>query len=223
MKISASILSADFATLGADVAAIDKAGADWIHIDAFDGHFVPTLTIGPKIIASLKKHTQKPIDVHYMAENPEKYIQPTAEAGADLMTVHLEACKNPQQTIIDIKNAGMEAGLALMLNTPAEAVFPYLEELDLVLVMTVRGGFGGDPFQESMISKIEEVYQQIQTLPEDKRPEISVDGGVSTQTIAKLAKAGCTVFCAGSSVFGSPRSPTSYADNIKALRTAAMT
>ncbi|MDD9912492.1 MAG: ribulose-phosphate 3-epimerase [Alphaproteobacteria bacterium] len=221
MILSVTTLSADFANLGQEVTNITQAGADWIHMDCFDGHFVPTLTFGPDMIKALRPYTDLPFDIHYMAKNPEQYVEATANAGANRMTVHFEACANPSKILDQIRASGMAAGLALMVNTPAEAIKPFLSQLDQILVMTVRGGFGGDPFREDMVPKIQQLREWIDAMPTDKKPLLAVDGGVSEKTIGLLAQAGADVFCSGSGVLGKPRDPSKYAVNIQNLRKKA--
>ncbi|MHA6287945.1 ribulose-phosphate 3-epimerase [Maricaulis sp. CAU 1757] len=212
--ISPSILSADFAKLGEEVRAIDAAGADWIHIDVMDGHFVPNLTIGPGVVKALRPHSDKPFDVHLMIAPIDPYISQFAEAGADIITAHPEAGPHFHRTVQAIRQAGVKAGAALNPSTPAEHLDFVLDELDLVLVMSVNPGFGGQSFIDSQLRKIETLRTMI-----DQRgltTQIEVDGGVNPQTARSCVAAGADALVAGSAVFRD--GPDGYARNIKALR-----
>jgi ribulose-phosphate 3-epimerase len=212
--IAPSILSADFAKLGEEVRAIDEAGADWIHIDVMDGHFVPNLTIGPGVVKALRPHTQKPFDVHLMISSVDAFLDAFAEAGADIITVHPEAGPHLHRTVQRVKALGKKAGVSLNPATPADALDYVLEELDLVLVMSVNPGFGGQRFIASQLRKIEDIAERIgrRGLPVD----LEVDGGIDPETGRQAVAAGATVLVAGTAAF---RGGTgSYADNIKALR-----
>jgi len=212
--ISPSILSADFAKLGEEVRAIDEAGADWIHVDVMDGHFVPNLTIGPGVIKALRPHSQKPFDVHLMITPVDPYIDAFAEAGADMITAHPEAGPHFHRTVQKIRSTGRKAGAALNPSTPGETLDYVLDELDLVLVMSVNPGFGGQSFIDSQLRKIEGLRQSI-----DRRglsTLIEVDGGVNPDTAKACISAGAHALVAGSAVFRG--GPGAYRDNITALR-----
>ena len=212
--IAPSILSADFARLGEEVRAIDEAGADWIHIDVMDGHFVPNLTIGPGVVKALRPHTQKPFDVHLMISPVDPFVNGFAEAGADIITVHPEAGPHLHRTVQRVKALGKKAGVSLNPGTPADALDYVLDELDLVLVMSVNPGFGGQKFITSQLKKIEAIAETIarRGLP----IVLEVDGGIDPATARQAVAAGATALVAGTAAFRG--GPSAYADNIKALR-----
>jgi ribulose-phosphate 3-epimerase len=197
LKIAPSILSADFSELGSEIKEVDAGGADYIHIDVMDGHFVPNITIGPLIVKAVRPHTNLPLDVHLMIENPELYIHEFAEAGADIISVHAEACPHLHRTIQLIKKEGIKAGVVINPGTPVSMIEHVIQDVDLVLLMTVNPGFGGQTFIESVLPKIEYVRR---LAGPDK--DVEVDGGVNAETAALCIEAGANVLVAGSAVFG---------------------
>jgi ribulose-phosphate 3-epimerase len=210
--IAPSILSADFSRLGDEIAAVEAAGANWIHIDVMDGHFVPNLTIGPGLIASLRKTTKLPFDVHLMIENPERYIDDFTKAGADCITVHVEATVHLHRTIAMIREKGLKAGVSLNPATPLLQIEPILPDIDLLLVMTVNPGFGGQTFIEGSLPKIAAAKRMIREISPNVLLE--ADGGVTLNNIRPIADAGADILVAGSAIFGSG----DYAETIGAMK-----
>jgi ribulose-phosphate 3-epimerase len=212
VKIAPSILSADFARLGDEVRAIAAAGADYVHVDVMDGHFVPNITIGPLVVDGLRPVTEIPFDVHLMIENPDLYIPEFARVGADIITVHQEAVSHLHRTVQLIKSLGKKAGVSINPATPVSSLEVILEDIDLVLIMSVNPGFGGQSFIESCLPKIEELRQMIDA--RGLQVELEVDGGVKLDNIGRIAAAGADVFVAGSAVFGAD----DYAATIAGLK-----
>ncbi|OPY86359.1 MAG: Ribulose-phosphate 3-epimerase [Syntrophaceae bacterium PtaU1.Bin231] len=211
-QIAPSILSADFSRLGEEIRAVEKAGADLIHVDVMDGHYVPNITIGPGVVASLRKTTSLPFDVHLMIEEPDRYIDAFVEAGSDIVTVHAEAVIHLHRTVHYIKGKGIKAGVSLNPSTPLSCIEEILPDIDVLLIMTVNPGFGGQKFITGMLPKIRRARELARS--RGLEPAIEVDGGVTTENIGSLAEAGADIFVAGAAVFGSP----SYSETIARMK-----
>ena len=212
VKIAPSILSADFAKLGEEVNAAEKAGADWIHVDVMDGHFVPNITIGPLVVKAVKKIAKVPLDVHLMIENPDKYVKEFAESGSDIITIHEEATVHLHRSVQNIKECGVKAGVSLNPATPLgniEIVLPYV---DIVLIMSVNPGFGGQSFIPEALQKIKELKKMIND--KNLKVEIEVDGGVKTDNVAEVVKAGADIVVMGSAFYNL----ADYAETVKTVR-----
>ncbi len=218
VKIAPSILSADFSRLGEQIREAEAGGADWIHVDVMDGHFVPNITIGPLVAEAARRSTTLPVDVHLMIENPERYLEAFAKAGADYLTVHVETCPHLHRVVQQIRELGVKPGVTLNPATPLVALSEILPYVDLVLVMSVNPGFGGQSYIPGSTARIAQVRRMIDDLGLADRIELQVDGGVARDTIAEVVGAGATVVVAGSAVYNTR---ASVADNLAALRAAA--
>ncbi|MDA0329942.1 MAG: ribulose-phosphate 3-epimerase [Gemmatimonadetes bacterium] len=215
MKIAPSILSCDFSRLADEIAAAESGGADWIHVDVMDGHFVPNITIGPVITAGARRATTLPLDVHLMIESPDRYLEAFADAGADLLTVHVEACRHLHRTIERIRELGVRPGVAVNPATPLEAVREVLPSLDLLVIMSVNPGFGGQSYIPATFDKLRRARALLDAM--GSHAELEVDGGVDVKNAAKVLATGATVLVAGSAVYGHPEGA---AAGVRALRHA---
>jgi ribulose-phosphate 3-epimerase len=213
--LSPSILSADFARLGEEIATVEAAGADWIHIDVMDGHFVPNITMGPFIVAHCRRITKLPLDVHLMIDKPERYLEAFAKAGASGLTVHVETCPNIVGTLKQIKSLGCRAGAVLNPETPVAAIQPALKEAELILVMSVHPGYSGQSFLPEMIGKVSEIRKKLDALRSSAWLE--VDGGIDLETLPEMKEAGATAYVAATAIFKHPEGPAAGVRSLRAL------
>jgi ribulose-phosphate 3-epimerase len=214
IKIAPSILAADLALLGRQVAAAEAAGADYVHVDVMDGHFVPNLTVGPLVVEAVRRVTRLPLDVHLMIESPERYLASFRAAGADILTVHVETCPHLHRTVQQIRELGARAGVTLNPATPATSLEEILPEVDLVLVMSVNPGFGGQRFLSSSLRKIERLRARLDAI--GSAAELEVDGGIDPQTAPRVVQAGADVLVAGTAIFGAPQGISWAIEQIRA-------
>ncbi len=217
VKIAPSVLSADFGALGEEVARIEPA-ADLLHVDVMDGHFVPNLTVGPSVVEAIRRRTALPLDVHLMLEAPERFVPAFAEAGATFLTVHAEACRHLHRALQQIREAGLRPGVALNPATSLQAVEHVLQDADLVLLMSVNPGFGGQSFIPFVLEKIRDLSRRLAGL--SRRPEVEVDGGIKADNCREVARAGATILVAGSAIFGAPDPRAALLDMRKRLEAA---
>lgn len=213
IKLAPSLLSADFSILGEQVAEASRAGADYLHIDVMDGHFVPNITIGPLVVSAIRKCTDLPLDVHLMIESPDHYIQDFANAGADIITVHIEACTHIHRTIQLIKKTGAKAGISLNPGTPVELISEVIPLVDMILVMSVNPGFGGQSFIRESLRKITRLRKELDT--KGFQAELEVDGGINTETAPEVVKAGARVLVAGAAIFNNNSSISEAIQKLK--------
>lgn len=211
--LSSSILSADFSRLGAEIATVEAAGVDWIHVDVMDGHFVPNITMGPFIVETCRRITKLPLDVHLMIENPERYIEAFAKAGASGLTVHVETCPDMIGTLKQIKALGCKAGAVLNPETPVGAIQPALMEADLILVMSVHPGYSGQSFMPESITRVSEIRKKLDALRSSAWLE--VDGGIDVETLPEMKEAGATAFVAATAIFKNPQGPAAGVRSLK--------